>query len=108
MHDSYDDQQEISRAFNHNEGNATISGCIPDYNSVNKPPMIISTSDITDAYDEITPWKKCFSGAIRENRKRLHRPNNDAYKLLEQQFGKSTFSVNAAFVATSRCWASKP
>ena len=52
-HDSYDDQQEIPRAFNHNEGNAIISGCIPDYNSVSKPPMIISTSDITDAYDEI-------------------------------------------------------
>ena len=31
VHDSYDDQQEIPRAFNHNEGNAIISGCIPDY-----------------------------------------------------------------------------
>ena len=42
------------------QGNAIISGCIPDYNSVNKPPMIISTSDITDAYDEITTWKNVF------------------------------------------------
>ena len=79
-HDSYDDQQEIPRAFNDNEGNAIISGCIPDYNGVNKPPMIISTSDIRDACDEITTWKKCFSGAIRENRKGLYRSNNDAYK----------------------------
>ena len=39
-HDSYDDQQEFPRASNHNEGNAIITGCIPDYNSVNKPPML--------------------------------------------------------------------
>ena len=41
--------------------------------------MIISTSDITDAYDEITTRKKYFSGAIRESRKGLYRSNNDAY-----------------------------
>ena len=72
--------------------------------------MLISTSDITDAYDEIAPWKKCFSGAVRENRKGLYRSNDDAYKLLEQhEFGKSTFSLKAVFVATStsRCLASK-
>ena len=42
--------------------------------------MIISTPDITDPYDEITTWKKCFPGAIRENRKGLYRSNNDEYK----------------------------
>ena len=69
-HDLHNSQHEIPGALDQNEDNAIISGCLPEYNNVNKPPMInwgkrsdgrtivISTSDITDAYDEITTWKK--------------------------------------------------
>ena len=58
---------------------------LPKYNHVDKPsmvewgkdsdgaPIIIQTSCITQAYNEIISWrKKCFSCPIWESRKRLH------------------------------------
>ena len=68
-HDLHNSQHEIPGALDQNKDNAIISGCLPEYNSVNKPPInwgkrsdgrtiVISTSDIIEAYDEITTWKK--------------------------------------------------
>ncbi|CAB4011334.1 Hypothetical predicted protein [Paramuricea clavata] len=39
-HDLHNSRHEIPGALDQNEDNALISGCLPEYNNVNKPPMI--------------------------------------------------------------------
>ncbi len=47
-HDLHNSQHEIPGALDQNKDNAIISGCLPEYNSVNKPPMIIGGSEAMD------------------------------------------------------------
>ena len=48
-HDLHNSQHEIPGALDQNEDNAIISGCLPEYNNVNKPPMINWGSEAMDA-----------------------------------------------------------
>ena len=64
---------------------ASVPGCLPNYNIINKPSSInwgkrsdgstvhISSSIISDAYNEITTWRKnVFLVPLWQNRKGFH------------------------------------